>query len=134
MKVLAVDYGRKRIGLALGDTSLGLSIPIDSIKNSGEGVLSELLKRVEEYKVSLVLIGLPLTPSGKEGERAREVKAFFESLRSIIPEDVEMILWDERYTTEEAYRMMEGVGWKRKKDLKDSLSAYAILLEYLESL
>ncbi len=134
MKVLAVDYGRKRIGLALGDTSLGLAIPIDSIKNSGEGALKDILKRVEEYKASLVLIGLPLTPSGKEGERAREVRAFFEGLRSIIPEDVEMILWDERYTTEEAYRMMEGVGWKRKKDLKDSLSAYAILLEYLESL
>ncbi|MFN3871011.1 MAG: Holliday junction resolvase RuvX [Aquificaceae bacterium] len=134
MKVLAVDYGSKHIGLALGDASLKIATPIGAIKNSGEGALKELFKKVKEYNISIVLLGLPLTPSGKEGERAKEVRTFFESLRSILPEDVDIVLWDERYTTQEAYRLMEGIGWKKKKDIKDSLSAYAILLEYLESL
>ncbi len=134
MKVLAVDYGKKRIGLALGDTSLKVATPINSIQNSGEGAIREILSKVEEYKVSLILLGLPLTPSGKEGERAREVRAFFESLRTRLPEKVEILLWDERYTTKEAYHLMEGFNWRKKKNLKDSLSAYVILLEYIESL
>ncbi|MFN7065192.1 MAG: Holliday junction resolvase RuvX [Aquificaceae bacterium] len=134
MKILSVDYGRKRIGLAFGDTSLRLATPIGSIENKGESTLRELLKKVKELNVSLVLLGLPITPSRKEGERSKEVKVFFEQLREALPEEVDIILWDERYTTEEAYRMMEGLSWKKKKTLKDSLSAYAILLEYMESL
>ena len=134
MKALAIDYGKKRIGLALGDTSLKVATPINSIQNSGEGAIKEILSKVEEYKVSLILLGLPLTPSGKEGERAREVRAFFESLRTKLPEKVEILLWDESYTTKEAYHLMEGFKWKKKKSLKDSISAYVILLEYIESL
>lgn len=133
MKVLAIDYGRRRIGLALGDTSLRIAVPIGSIENNGR-VFEEVSKRIREQGISLVLLGLPLTPSGKEGERVREVKNFLEALKSHIPKGVEIILWDERYTTKEAYSIMEGLSWKKKKELKDSISAYAILLEYLESL
>ncbi|MCS6998685.1 MAG: Holliday junction resolvase RuvX [Aquificaceae bacterium] len=134
MKVLALDYGSKRIGLALGDTRLGLAVPLGSIENKGEDSLLLIKERVEEQSVSLLLLGMPLTPSGREGQRAKEVRQFLQKLRGVLPENVEVILWDERDTTLEAYRMLEGVHWKRKKELKDSLSAYALLLEYMESL
>ncbi|MFN3975460.1 MAG: Holliday junction resolvase RuvX [Aquificaceae bacterium] len=134
MKVLAVDYGRRRIGLALGDTNLKIAVPLGSIENRNQRVFEEISQRIKELGISVVLLGLPLTPSGREGERAKEVKDFLEALKSHIPEGVEIILWDERYTTKEAYSMMEGLKWKKKKELKDSISAYAILLEYLESL
>ncbi|MFN4319705.1 MAG: Holliday junction resolvase RuvX [Aquificaceae bacterium] len=134
MKVLAVDYGRRRIGLALGDTNLKIAVPLVSIENRNQRVFEEISQRIKELGISVVLLGLPLTPSGREGERAMEVKDFLEALKSHIPEGVEIILWDERYTTKEAYSMMEGSKWKKKKELKDSISAYAILLEYLESL
>ncbi|MFN4012953.1 MAG: Holliday junction resolvase RuvX [Aquificaceae bacterium] len=134
MKVLAVDYGKRRIGLALGDTNLKIAVPLGSIENRNQRVFEEISQRIKELGISVVLLGLPLTPSGREGERAKEVKDFLEALKSHIPEGVEIILWDERYTTKEAYSMMEGLKWKKKKELKDSISAYAILLEYLESL
>lgn len=134
MKVLAIDYGRRRIGLALGDTNLRIAVPIGSIENRNQKTFEEISQKVREHGISIILLGLPLTPSGREGERAREVKDFLEALKSHIPKGVEIILWDERYTTKEAYNIMEGLSWKKKKELKDSISAYAILLEYLESL
>ncbi|MCS6958143.1 MAG: Holliday junction resolvase RuvX [Aquificaceae bacterium] len=134
MKVLAIDYGTKRIGLAVGDTRLGVGVPLGSLLNKGEGTLLQIAEKVKEQSVSLVLLGLPLTPKGKEGQRAKEVRGFFQKLKEVLPEGVEVLLWDERYTTLEAYRMLEGQSEKKKKELKDSLSAYAILLEYLESL
>ncbi|MEN3029091.1 MAG: Holliday junction resolvase RuvX [Aquificaceae bacterium] len=134
MKVLAVDYGSKRIGLALGDTRLGLAVPLGSIENRGGESLSFIREKAREKDVSLLLLGLPLTPSGREGQRAREVREFFQKLREVLPEKVEVILWDERDTTLEAYRMLKGVDWRKKRELKDSLSAYTLLLEYMESL
>ncbi len=134
MKVLAVDYGSKRIGLALGDTSLGIALPLEGIENKGEKTLQIIADKVKELGAHIILIGLPLTPMGKEGQRAKEVMDFSEKLRDFLHEDVEIILWDERYTTKEAYRLMQGVSIKRREKLKDSLSAYIILLEYIESL
>jgi len=134
LKVLAIDYGSKRIGLALGDTTLGIALPLEVIENKGEKTLQVISNKVKDFGVHIILIGLPLTQRGKEGQRAKEVKGFTEKLKEFLPEDVEIILWDERYTTEEAYRLMQGVGLKRKERLKDSLSAYIILLEYMESL
>ncbi len=134
MKVLAIDYGSKRIGLALGDTTLGIALPLEVIENKGEKTLQVISNKVKDFVVHIFLLGLPLTQRGKEGQRAKEVKGFTEKLKEFLPEDVEIILWDERYTTEEAYRLMQGVGLKRKERLKDSLSAYIILLEYMESL
>lgn len=134
MKILAIDYGKKRIGLALGDTRLKIAVPIGSIENRNKRTFEEISSKIKEQGISVILLGLPLTPSGREGERVREVKNFLESLKNYIPEGVEIILWDERYTTKEAYSIMEGLSWRKKKELKDSLSAYAILLEYMESL
>ncbi len=134
LKVLAVDYGSKRIGLALGDTSLGIALPLEGIENKGEKTLQIIADKVKELGAHIILIGLPLTPMGKEGQRAKEVMDFSEKLRDFLHEDVEIILWDERYTTKEAYRLMQGVSIKRREKLKDSLSAYIILLEYIESL
>ncbi|MCS7262845.1 MAG: Holliday junction resolvase RuvX [Aquificaceae bacterium] len=132
MKILALDYGSRRIGLALGDSRLGLATPVGSLENRGEATLQSIVEKVKEHGVSLVLVGLPLTPTGREGQRASEVKEFFSRLRELMPQEVDMLLWDERDTTQEAYRLLQG--HRKKRELKDSLSAYVLLLEYLESL
>lgn len=134
MKVLAVDYGSKRIGLALGDVRLGIAIPLEGIENRGEKALRLIADKVKQVGAHVLIVGLPLTPSGREGQRAREVRDFMERLKTLIPEEVEVLLWDERYTTREAYWMMGEHGRGKKKGLKDSLSAYALLLEYMEAL
>lgn len=133
MKVLAVDYGSKTIGLALGDTSLGLAVPLQSIKNQGDRALLAIVDTLKAYGASAILLGLPLTPSGKEGQRAREVREFYKKLKETLTEDVEIILWDERYTTLEAYSLLQFVSSKKRDSIKDSLAAYALLLEYMES-
>lgn len=134
MKVLAIDYGTKWIGLAFGDTRLRLAVPLSRIENRGERVFRDIALKVQELDVSLVLVGMPLTPSGREGQRAMEVREFTQRLRQVLPEEVEVSFWDERYTTLDAYSLMQGLSGSKKKELKDSLSAYALLLEYMESL
>ncbi len=133
MKILGVDYGSKKIGLALGDENLKLVIPIKSIPNDGS-VYSKILDLLKEYRVSKIVIGLPLTLRGNEGQRAKEVREFANKLKSFLTEGVEIVFWDERFTTEEAYRYLEGYSWRKKKDYKDSISAFIILSEYLETL
>jgi len=133
LKVLGIDYGSKRIGLALGDENLKLATPFKSISNN-LSTYDKILELVEEYKVVKIVIGLPLTLRGKEGQRAHEVREFAEKLRSYLPNGIEIIFWDERFTTEEAYRFLEGYSFKKKKEYKDSVAAYIILNEYLDNL
>ena len=129
MKVLSIDWGSKRIGLALGDAHLKLVIPLKPIDNDGK-VFDKILERVRQHKVDLILLGLPLTPSGREGQRALEVREFAKRLQELLPKNVALEFWDERYTTEEALRL----SGNKKKEFKDSLSAYVILNEFFDSL
>jgi len=129
LKVLSIDWGSKRIGLALGDAHLKLVIPLKPIDNDGR-VFDKILERVRQHRVDLILLGLPLTPSGREGQRALEVREFAKRLQELLPENVALEFWDERYTTEEALRL----AGNKKKEFKDSLSAYVILSEFFDSL
>jgi len=132
LKVLAVDYGSKRIGLALGDTNLKIATPLGSVENKG-GLIEKIREIVEDYRVGVIVVGLPLTPRGNKGQRAKEVEEFVERLRHNF-EDTDIVLWDERYTTLEAMSLLEGASPFKKRKLKDALSAYVILKEYLDSL
>lgn len=127
MKVLSIDYGERRVGLAVGDTELKIAVPKGVIKND-ERLPDRIRSIVDESKVKRIIVGLPLTPSGREGQRARQVRDFVERLREFLP-GMEIILWDERYTTQEALRR---VG-RRREDL-DAVAAQIILEEYLHSL
>lgn len=131
MKVLAVDYGTKRVGLAIGDENLKIISPKGVIK--AEKAVDEIKRIVSESGIGKVVIGFPLTPSGKEGQRAKLVKNFYEKLKRELP-DVDIILWDERWTTQEALRRLEGLSPKKKRELKDVISAMVILEEYFDSL
>ncbi|QWK20087.1 MAG: Holliday junction resolvase RuvX [Hydrogenobacter thermophilus] len=133
MKVLALDYGSKRIGLAIGDTSLNIASPFGVFENR-EGVIEKIRNLISEYRVSLLIVGLPLTPRGQKGQRAKEVEEFVKKLRESLPKEIELLMWDERYTTKEAYWLLQDLPPTKRKKLKDSLSAYIILKEYLESL
>ena len=127
MKVLSIDYGEKRVGLAVGDTELKIAVPKGVIKND-DRLLERIRSTALESGVKKVIVGLPLTPSGREGQRAKAVRDFVGRLKELLP-GIEVLLWDERYTTQEALRR---VG-KRSEDL-DAIAAQIILEEYLSSL
>ncbi len=132
MKVLGIDFGTKRIGLAIGDEELKIVVPKGVIKNNSQ-TLKKIKEIVKEYSIGKIVIGLPLTPSGKEGQRAKLVREFSQKLKEEL-EDVEIIFWDERYTTEEANRRLEHLPPKKRKEVIDSLSAQIILEEYLDNI
>ena len=132
MKVIAIDYGARRVGIAVGDELLRLAVPKTTLP-FGEGIYEEIRRIVKESGAFKIVVGLPLTPSGREGQRAREVREFVKKLEEHIP-DVEIILWDERYTTYEAENRLRGIEPSRRKALKDALSAQIILEEYLDTL
>ena len=129
MKVLSIDYGAKRVGLAVGDTELKIAVPKGALKNNGR-LVDRIAELVRESGVGIVVVGLPLTPSGREGQRASEVRKFVGELSQRLP-DIEIVLWDERYTTQEAMRR---AGGKVSKEEIDALSAQIILEEFLDSL
>ncbi len=130
MKVLAVDYGTKRVGLAVGDEVLKVVSPKGVI--SSKEAVEKIKEIVKEGKIKKIVVGYPLTPTGKEGPRAKLVKKFAQNLKRELPE-VEIILWDERWTTDEAMRRLEGLPPRKKKELRDVVSAMIILEEYLSS-
>lgn len=127
MKVLSIDYGGRRIGLAVGDTELKIAVPKCVIKND-KHVFELLGSIIEDSRVERLVVGLPLTPSGREGQRAVEVREFVKKLKERFP-GLEVVLWDERYTTQEALRRIGRPG----KDV-DAVAAQVILEEYLQSL
>jgi putative Holliday junction resolvase len=98
MKVLALDYGAARTGVAVSDPTGTIARPVATIARVDLGAgFDELVALVREEEPELVVVGLPLTLRGEYGEQARETSAFVERLRAAIETRVEM--WDERFTS-----------------------------------
>ena len=143
-KILAVDYGRARIGLAIAESVRGIAQPLGILEriNRNED-MRRLRELVRDNAVKLILVGLPLRLDGSRGEMAEETERFAQRVRKQIGVAVEMA--DERLTSWEAERMLEeefgrkskqidGAS-KKKKDFEkitvDSVAATIILREYL---
>ncbi len=130
-RVLALDVGNRRIGVAYSDP-LGISAnPLPYIENN-EKVFENIKKLVEEYDIGELVVGLPLTLKGEEGEQARITKAFVEELKKHIP-DIPVEFVDERFTTSLAEQHLRETTKKSKRKKKvDSLAAVFILKTYLQ--
>ena len=132
-KYLAVDYGDVRTGLAECDISGMLASGICTIKEGG--MRNTALRVAEEAKkrgCKKIIVGLPRNMDGREGDRAKTVRAFVELLSDIT--DIPIDMYDERMSTMAAYRFLDGSGTfgKRRKDAIDTLSAEIILQNYLD--
>jgi len=98
MKVLALDYGSARTGVAVSDPTGTLARPVCVVPKVNEKAgFDELVALVRDEEPELVVVGLPLTLRGEHGEQARETTAFVERLRAAVDARVEM--WDERFTS-----------------------------------
>jgi putative holliday junction resolvase len=103
MRVLALDYGSARCGVALSDPTGTLATPLGAVKRpASRRGLDELTRIVSERDVDRVLVGLPLTLRGEEGGQAAEARVFAERLAARVGSPVE--LYDERLTTRQAER------------------------------
>jgi len=98
MKVLALDYGSARTGVAVSDPTGTIARPIGVVERAGtDAGLAQLRELIAEEEPARVVVGLPLTLRGEHGEQARETQRFVESLRGTV--DVPVELFDERFTS-----------------------------------
>lgn len=132
-RVLALDVGDKRIGVAYSDP-LGISVnPLPSIENNKQ-VFEKIRNLINQWDIKTVIIGLPLTLKGEEGEQAKKTRKFAQKLEKYIP-DIKIEFVDERFTTTLAEKHLKETTKKSKRKEKiDSLSAVYILKSYLDSI
>jgi putative Holliday junction resolvase len=132
-RVVAVDYGTRRVGLALADPLRVIAQPYGTY--APEAALQVLQRLHAEEGIETLVIGWPLTEAGTEGEATRRVERFIRRLRRLLP-GVQIVRWDERYTSELAKERLREVGGPRKKRRDkgriDQMAAVIILQEYLE--
>ncbi len=98
MKVLALDFGAARTGVAVSDPTGTLARPLGVVQRAADAGLDELVSLIGDEEPERVVVGLPLTLRGERGEQARATEAFVALLRGRIEVPVE--LWDERFTTD----------------------------------
>jgi putative Holliday junction resolvase len=125
VKVLALDYGAARTGVAVSDATGTIARPLCVVQRAAsEGGLAELRTLVEEHDVEYVVVGMPLTLRGERGAQALETDAFIEALREAV--GVPVATYDERFTTALAAR---GGG----ESDEDARAAAHLLESYLQS-
>ena len=135
MRVLALDHGSVRMGIALSDELKIIATPREFLPAEPFLELVEKLKSlIREQEVELVLIGLPRNMDGSYGEAAARVRSFVVALRDVLL--VPIRTWDERLTTVAAARQLRSGGTKAKdqRSKVDSASAAVLLQSYLDSL
>ena len=132
-RTLAIDYGDRRIGLAVSDL-LGITAqPVGYLTVNGDrDALRQLTKYVQEYQIKKFVLGLPKNMDGSEGSRVEKTRAFAEKLREDFPQ-IAIDYFDERMTTICAQRTLISMNVRKKEGKKDMLSAAIILQGYLET-
>lgn len=124
MKVLALDYGSARTGVAVSDPTGTIAKPLGVVERAGSPAgLSRLTELVQRERPDRIVVGLPVTLRGAQGEQARETEAFVEALRAAVGVPVEQ--FDERFTTALAAQ----TGGRADED---SRAAAHLLTGYLE--
>jgi putative Holliday junction resolvase len=139
MRVLAVDVGERRIGLAISDISRTLARPLRTLKvrSTGDGVdqvVAEIARlHAEEDGLSTVVVGLPIRLDGSPSEQTSRVTAFIEALR--MRTAVPILTADERLSSREAESLLaeRTRDWRQRKARLDAVAAAVILQDYLEA-
>lgn len=140
-RVIGIDYGLARLGLAVSDERKIIATPMTTLKaeKKTEATVTKLLLAINahasenNYEIETIVVGLPLLMSGKQGFFADEVTHFIEMLRDKIATPV--ISWDERLSSVQADRTLRESSMSRKKRSQnvDSVAALIILQNYLDS-
>jgi len=132
-RVMALDVGERRIGVAISDPTRLLATPHSTLHAQPRTVaLARIAQLVRENEVAEIVVGLPLTLSGEVGPQAKLVLAFVDDLRGTL--DLPLHTFDERLTSVEAERVMSELGLKpeQRKARIDQVAASLILQDFLD--
>ncbi len=134
MRLVGLDYGQKRIGIAVSDSEGRMALPVESFKRTKDlkRDMRRLAKLIEEYEPAKVVVGNPVALSGWSGPSADAVRRFISDLSLEV--DAEIVLQDERFSTMEASRRLReaNVSAKAQRQVIDATAAAVILQQYLD--
>ncbi|HDY88799.1 MAG TPA: Holliday junction resolvase RuvX [bacterium] len=135
MRILAIDYGERRTGIAVSDKMGMTAQGLDTIEVKDESEIPDIVvQNAKDTGAETIVIGLPLNMDGTESEKSRKVREFGAVLaeKTSLP----VVFWDERMTSMQAKRVMQELNKKtyRNKQLIDKISATLILQEYLKTI
>jgi putative Holliday junction resolvase len=134
MRIMALDYGTKRIGVAMSDELMMTAQGMETIERSDPAKDIEIIRSLAERNgVAEIVVGLPLNMNGTYSEKTKEAVAFAETVRRAVA--VPVNTWDERLTTAEVERVMlsADVSRAKRRRASDRLAAQVILQSYLDS-
>lgn len=134
MRILSIDYGQKRVGLAVSDPLGFTAQGLPTIEGaSSKELIAEIGRVCKEWSVEEIVVGMPVNMDGSLGPKANETNAFIERLKTGVA--VPVTTWDERLTSREAGRLMieEGLSRKKQRAQSDRIAATLILQNYLEA-
>ncbi|MGO8931139.1 MAG: Holliday junction resolvase RuvX [Limisphaerales bacterium] len=135
MRILALDYGRKRIGVAVSDELKMIAQPLEYIlAQPSDSFLARLEELIGDEEVELILVGMPRNMDGSYGPAALKVQDFVEVLKGAL--SVPIRTWDERLTSVQANRLLiqGNVRRDKRKEKVDKMAAAILLQSYLDSL
>ncbi len=130
MRILGIDYGDKKIGLAFAESESGIAVPLEVVPNMGEQTIATFAKNASKEDIDVIVVGVPLAQGGRHGSAQLEkTRVFIRALEAAT--SIPVVEEDESYTTAESLRLQqeEGAGAE-----EDALAAMLILRGYLERL
>lgn len=133
-RILAIDYGMRRVGLAVTDLMQMIAQPLDTIDN--KHIIDYLKAYIQKEPVEKIVLGEPKQLSGMDTDSSEDVRTFRQKLNELFPE-IPVIMVDERLTSRMAKQTLIDTGYKksdrRNKKLVDTVAAALILQTYLET-
>jgi putative Holliday junction resolvase len=134
MKILGIDHGKKRVGVALSDATTRLALPLEVVAGKDRHkLLVRIVELVESNQATAVVVGHPLTLQGESGPQARQAEEFAERLRHKLGEAVPVLLWDERMTSVQVDRARPDGSRSKSDGTRDLMAAVLILQTFLDS-
>ncbi|HEY4643154.1 MAG TPA: Holliday junction resolvase RuvX [Bacteroidota bacterium] len=133
-RILGLDYGTRRIGVSVSDPFLTIAQGVGTFIHSAK-VIEEIQALVDRYDVGLIVVGIPFHQGGRISEVGLQARAFIDKLRTEVGVDV--VEWDERFTSKMAEQTMRFMGAKKRqrqnKAKVDEIASALILQSYLDS-
>jgi putative Holliday junction resolvase len=133
-RLLGVDYGSVRVGLAVSDAGRKIAFPLATHERRGPERDAAVFRRVvEAEEVAEIVVGLPVHTDGREGQKAVEARAFGKWLADVT--GLPVVFWDERFTTVEAESALwnAGLTHRKRKERRDRVAAQMLLQAYLDA-
>lgn len=133
-RILALDYGEKRVGVALSDPLQIFAKPFCTLPNSSiQSLIADIKQLCSQHNVSEIVVGVPYAIDGGNTPKTLETLDFIQALQST--QSLPITKWDERYSSQEAEAELKKMGksWQEARQLVDAMAAALILKNYLEN-